>query len=159
MVTPSPRAMWMKTGEATASPLCFTGPAWFLWRSPKTEPPSTELDRGSQVAHPQPPATSPQCLKCRWRLFYFWVAIVHSGKLDAKFKAAMGNSTQWQYYGTPKIAGTLEMTWSPSLVRADKVNIELWGYRETGGSTWIYIETWWSFVSANAFTIWSPEQD
>lgn len=70
----------------------------------------------------------------------------------------MGNSTQWQYYGTPKTAGTLEMTWNPSLVRADKVNIELWGYRETGGSTWIYIETWWSFVSADASTIWCPEQ-
>lgn len=63
------------------------------------------------------------------------VAAVHSGKLDSKFKATMVNSTQWQYYGTPSVAGTLEMTWNPSLVRADKVNIELWGYRETGEST------------------------
>lgn len=45
----------MKTGEATASPLCSTGPAWFLWRSLKTAPPSTELDHGSQVGHPQRP--------------------------------------------------------------------------------------------------------
>lgn len=46
----------------------------------------------------------------------------------------MVNSTQWQYYGTPRVGGTLNMTWNPSLVRADKVNIELWGYRETGES-------------------------
>eukprot|EP00066_Takifugu_rubripes_P013973 XP_011603239.1 PREDICTED: sushi domain-containing protein 2 [Takifugu rubripes] len=60
-----------------------------------------------------------------------WLS-VHTGKLDSKFKAAMVNSTQWQYYGTPNVGGTLNMTWNPSLVRADKVNIELWGYRETG---------------------------
>lgn len=60
------------------------------------------------------------------------VSSVHSGKLDSKFKAAMANSTQWQYYGTPNVGGTLEMTWNTSLVNADKVNIELWGYTETG---------------------------
>lgn len=73
--------------------------------------------------------TPPLCL-------FNCVAAVHSGKLDSKFKAAMVNSTQWQYYGTPGVAGTLEMTWNPSLVSADKVNIELWGYTETGESTW-----------------------
>ncbi|XP_037609602.1 sushi domain-containing protein 2-like [Sebastes umbrosus] len=60
-----------------------------------------------------------------------WLS-VHTGKLDAHFKATLVNSTKWQYYGTPGVGGTLEMTWNTSLVRAERVNIELWGYRETG---------------------------
>ncbi|KAM9821157.1 LOW QUALITY PROTEIN: sushi domain-containing protein 2-like [Neosynchiropus ocellatus] len=60
-----------------------------------------------------------------------WLS-VHTGKLDSKFKAVLVNSTKWQYYGTPNVGGRLEMTWSTTLVKADKVNIELWGYRETG---------------------------
>lgn len=60
------------------------------------------------------------------------VATVHTGKLDPKFKATMDNSTKWQYYGTPNVGGALEMAWNTSLVRAERVNIELWGYRETG---------------------------
>ncbi|KAM8742988.1 sushi domain-containing protein 2-like [Acanthopagrus schlegelii] len=74
-----------------------------------------------------------------------WLS-VHSGKLDSKFKAAMVNSTKWQYYGTPNVGGTLEMTWNTSMVRADRVNIELWGYRETGkpyGSDW---RAEWSYL-------------
>lgn len=47
----------------------------------------------------------------------------------------MVNSTKWQYYGTPNVGGTLDMTWNTSMVRADRVNIELWGYRETGENT------------------------
>ncbi|XP_054468979.1 sushi domain-containing protein 2-like [Anoplopoma fimbria] len=57
---------------------------------------------------------------------------VHTGKLGAQFKATLVNSTKWQYYGTPGVGGSLEMTWNTSLVRAGRVNIELWGYRETG---------------------------
>lgn len=60
------------------------------------------------------------------------VAAVHTGKLDAKFKAVLVNSTKWQYYGTPNVGGNLEMTWNTSLVDTERVNIELWGYRETG---------------------------
>nr|XP_040054046.1 sushi domain-containing protein 2 [Gasterosteus aculeatus aculeatus] len=60
-----------------------------------------------------------------------WLS-VHTGKLDAKFKAILVNSTKWQYYGTPAVGGSLEMTWNTSLVRAERVNVELWGYRETG---------------------------
>ncbi|XP_073334085.1 sushi domain-containing protein 2-like [Pagrus major] len=74
-----------------------------------------------------------------------WLS-VHSGKLDSKFKATMVNSTKWQYYGTPNVGGTLEMTWNSSMVRADRVNIELWGYRETGkpyGNDW---RAEWSFL-------------
>ncbi|XP_053267451.1 sushi domain-containing protein 2 [Pleuronectes platessa] len=60
-----------------------------------------------------------------------WLS-VHTGKLDSKFKATLVNSTKWQYYGTPGVGGSLEMTWNTSLVRAARVNVELWGYRETG---------------------------
>lgn len=59
---------------------------------------------------------------------------VHTGKLDAKFKATLVNSTKWQYYGTPGVSGSLQMEWRPELVRAERVNLELWGYRETGKS-------------------------
>ncbi|XP_038589592.1 sushi domain-containing protein 2-like isoform X1 [Micropterus salmoides] len=71
---------------------------------------------------------------------------VHTGKLDSKFKATMVNSTKWQYYGTPNVGGTLEMTWNTTLVRAERVNIELWGYRETGE---VYTENWhgeWKYL-------------
>ncbi|XP_076614848.1 sushi domain-containing protein 2-like [Chaetodon auriga] len=74
-----------------------------------------------------------------------WLS-VHTGKLDAKFKATLVNSTKWQYYGTPNVGGTLEMTWNTSLVRADRVNIELWGYKETGEA---YTSSWqgeWKYL-------------
>uniref|UniRef100_A0A3Q3FWL0 Sushi domain containing 2 n=1 Tax=Labrus bergylta TaxID=56723 RepID=A0A3Q3FWL0_9LABR len=74
-----------------------------------------------------------------------WLS-VHTGKLDAKFKAILVNSTKWQYYGTPDVGGVLEMTWNTSLVRAERVNIELWGYRETGKA---YTDTWqseWAYL-------------
>uniref|UniRef100_A0A672G2A6 Sushi domain-containing protein 2-like n=1 Tax=Salarias fasciatus TaxID=181472 RepID=A0A672G2A6_SALFA len=74
-----------------------------------------------------------------------WLS-VHTGKLDAKFKATLVNSTKWQYYGTPGVQGTLEMTWNTSLVRTERVNIELWGYRETGEP---YSEQWsgaWEYL-------------
>lgn len=137
MVTPSLRATWMETEEAIASPLFCTGPALFLWRSPLiTAPPSVELEPGSQVWHPQNPCPKLPSWSAANASFIsvHRVTAVHTGKLDSKFKAAMVNSTQWQYYGTPNVGGTLNMTWNPSLVRADKVNIELWGYRETGES-------------------------
>ncbi|XP_072228345.1 sushi domain-containing protein 2-like [Leuresthes tenuis] len=67
-----------------------------------------------------------------------WLS-VHTGKLDSKFKATLVNSTKWQYYGTPNVGGTLQMTWNTSLVRAERVNLELWGYRETGKP---YSEDW-----------------
>ncbi|KAF7217070.1 sushi domain-containing protein 2 isoform X1 [Nothobranchius furzeri] len=64
---------------------------------------------------------------------------VHTGKLDSRLKAVLVNSTKWQYYGTPNVGGLLQMTWDTSLVNAEKVNIELWGYRETGEP---YSEHW-----------------
>ncbi|XP_042364941.1 sushi domain-containing protein 2-like [Plectropomus leopardus] len=77
--------------------------------------------------------------------FGAWLS-VHTGKLDAKFKATLVNSTKWQYYGTPNVGGTLEVTWNTSLVRAERVNIELWGYRETGEP---YSDNWkaeWAYL-------------
>lgn len=82
----------------------------------------------------------------RWCVMNFiWcvcIAAVHTGKLQSKFKATLVNSTQWQYYGTPNVEGFLEMTWNTSLVRGEKVNIELWGYRETGEYTSINTVTY-----------------
>ncbi|CAL1569417.1 unnamed protein product [Knipowitschia caucasica] len=60
-----------------------------------------------------------------------WLA-VHTGKLDSKLKAVLVNATRWQYYGTPGVTGALQMTWDPSMVQGHSVNVELWGYRETG---------------------------
>ncbi|XP_028273444.1 sushi domain-containing protein 2-like [Parambassis ranga] len=74
-----------------------------------------------------------------------WLS-VHTGKLDSKFKAILVNSTKWQYYGTPGVGGMLELTWNTSLVRAERVNIELWGYMETGEP---YSENWqgeWQYL-------------
>ncbi|XP_041816334.1 sushi domain-containing protein 2-like [Chelmon rostratus] len=92
-----------------------------------------------------------------------WLS-VHTGKLDAKFKATLVNSTKWQYYGTPNVGGTLEMTWDTGFVRADRVNLELWGYRETGTP---YSPTWqgkWEYLYSlskdqpnNGFFSFSPK--
>ncbi|XP_036384721.1 sushi domain-containing protein 2-like, partial [Megalops cyprinoides] len=74
-----------------------------------------------------------------------WLS-VHPGKLDPHFKATLENSTKWQYYGTPNVGGVLNMTWNTSHVRADRVNVELWGYRETGEP---YSDSWlpeWKYL-------------
>ncbi|XP_035514372.1 sushi domain-containing protein 2 isoform X1 [Morone saxatilis] len=55
---------------------------------------------------------------------------VHPSKADHAFEVTLVNGTQWQYYGTPNVAGRLTMTWNSSLIGAEKVNIELWGYAE-----------------------------
>lgn len=61
--------------------------------------------------------------------------LVHPSKADHDFEVTLVNATQWQYYGTPNNAGQLKMTWNISLIGAEKVNIELWGYRELSRST------------------------
>ncbi|XP_041957743.1 sushi domain-containing protein 2 [Alosa sapidissima] len=74
-----------------------------------------------------------------------WLSVHHS-KLDAKFKITLVNATQWQYYGTPNMGGTLRMTWNSSLINAEKVSVELWGYNETGEQ---YNESWaaeWQYL-------------
>ncbi|XP_077592962.1 sushi domain-containing protein 2 [Stigmatopora nigra] len=78
-----------------------------------------------------------------------WLS-VHTGKLDSKWKAVLVNSTKWQYYGTPGVGGSLEMTWNASQVKGQTVNIELWGYRETGKA---YSDGWraeWKYLYSMA---------
>uniref|UniRef100_A0A8C5FVH1 Sushi domain containing 2 n=1 Tax=Gadus morhua TaxID=8049 RepID=A0A8C5FVH1_GADMO len=50
--------------------------------------------------------------------------------------AILANATRWQYYGTPNtVLGELQMTWNSSLIiSAERVNIELWGYREVNST-------------------------
>ncbi|XP_035986604.1 sushi domain-containing protein 2-like [Fundulus heteroclitus] len=74
-----------------------------------------------------------------------WLS-VHTGKLDSRFKAVLVNSTKWQYYGTPGVGGNLQMTWNTTLVNAEKVNIELWGYRETGEPYSEYWQGEWQYL-------------
>ncbi|KAF3851405.1 hypothetical protein F7725_013177 [Dissostichus mawsoni] len=60
---------------------------------------------------------------------------VHPSKADPAFEVILVNKTQWQYYGTPNVSGRLKMTWNSSLIGAETVNLELWGYREFSRST------------------------
>ncbi|KAG9262035.1 sushi domain-containing protein 2 [Astyanax mexicanus] len=74
-----------------------------------------------------------------------WLSVHHS-KLSPLYKVVLGNGTQWQYYGTPGVGGVLQMIWIPSLINAERVNIELWGYEETGEP---YSEHWraeWTYL-------------
>ncbi|CAN0333619.1 unnamed protein product [Lampetra planeri] len=68
-----------------------------------------------------------------------WVA-VHPGKVKGGAAAQMHNSTHWQYYGTPGVGGKLTLNWNASKLRSPAVNVEVWGYRETGeayGAAWV----------------------
>ncbi|KAL4609674.1 sushi domain-containing protein 2-like [Arapaima gigas] len=92
-----------------------------------------------------------------------WLS-VHSGKLGAEFKVALGNATQWQYYGTPGVGGILSMSWNSSQVRADTVNVELWGYRETGepysdswAANWMYLYSLGRMVPNNGSFSFLPQ--
>ncbi|KAK1159962.1 sushi domain-containing protein 2-like isoform X1 [Acipenser oxyrinchus oxyrinchus] len=67
-----------------------------------------------------------------------WLAVHHS-KVSAEFKITLHNATKWQYYGTPNTGGSLTMSWNASLLTAAAVNVELWGYRETGEA---YSDSW-----------------
>ncbi|XP_073808098.1 sushi domain-containing protein 2 isoform X2 [Danio rerio] len=74
-----------------------------------------------------------------------WLSVHHS-KLGPAYKIILGNATQWQYYGTPGVGGDLKMTWISSLIKAERVNVELWGYSETGeaySSDW---EAEWKYL-------------
>lgn len=57
---------------------------------------------------------------------------MHHSKLSVTLKLLLVNGTQWQYYGTPGVSGVLRMLWNSTLVKAERVNVELWGYDETG---------------------------
>ncbi|XP_074146807.1 sushi domain-containing protein 2 [Sminthopsis crassicaudata] len=74
-----------------------------------------------------------------------WLA-VHHGKVSDSDKSELVNDTKWQYYGTPGVAGDLTLSWNSSLLPEPRVNIELWGYRETGKP---YSDEWraeWSYL-------------
>ncbi|XP_034548771.1 sushi domain-containing protein 2 [Notolabrus celidotus] len=60
---------------------------------------------------------------------------VHPSKADPAYQVTLMNATQWQNYGTSNTSGRLQMTWNSCLIAAEKVNIELWGYRESRRST------------------------
>uniref|UniRef100_A0A8C9TVA5 Sushi domain-containing protein 2-like n=1 Tax=Scleropages formosus TaxID=113540 RepID=A0A8C9TVA5_SCLFO len=78
-----------------------------------------------------------------------WVS-VFPGWVDPGLKVTLVNLTQWQYYGTPNVAGALRMMWNTFHMRADQVNVELWGYRETGEP---YSDSWlpeWNFIPQSA---------
>ncbi|XP_036069422.1 sushi domain-containing protein 2 isoform X1 [Oryzias melastigma] len=52
---------------------------------------------------------------------------VHPSRADSRLQVRLEDAGRWQNYSEP---GQLQMTWDRSLLRAEKVNIELWGYRE-----------------------------
>ncbi|XP_072289015.1 sushi domain-containing protein 2 [Eucyclogobius newberryi] len=60
---------------------------------------------------------------------------VHPSKADPTSEVVLVNGTKWHNYGSQNITGKLEMTWNQSLIRADTVNIELWGYEELDTGT------------------------
>lgn len=135
-------ATWTKTAEGTVSPLCSMKQGGSLCSSPQTTgPSSTEWGPGSQVENTSvliaaKSSLPPSVVSTKQRLFFYFphvfIALVHTGKLDARLKAVLLNSTKWQYYGTPNVGGSLYLLWNTSLVKAERLNIELWGYRESG---------------------------
>ncbi|XP_025055727.1 sushi domain-containing protein 2-like [Alligator sinensis] len=74
-----------------------------------------------------------------------WLSVHHS-KVSAVEKCTLVNATKWQYYGTPNTGGTLTVTWMNQTLPTRRVNIEVWGYQETGQT---YSETWmaeWKYL-------------
>ncbi|GCC36735.1 hypothetical protein chiPu_0015233 [Chiloscyllium punctatum] len=74
-----------------------------------------------------------------------WVSVHHS-KFSSLKKSTLVNATKWQYYGTPNVSGDLTLVWNTSLISATSVNIEVWGYQETGTP---YSESWegkWTYL-------------
>ncbi|KAG8456188.1 hypothetical protein GDO86_002111 [Hymenochirus boettgeri] len=60
-----------------------------------------------------------------------WLS-VHPGKVKETEKCTLVNETKWQYYGTPNVDGTLTVQWDSTTFANHAVNIEVWGYEETG---------------------------
>ncbi|XP_072455695.1 sushi domain-containing protein 2 [Notamacropus eugenii] len=74
-----------------------------------------------------------------------WLA-VHPSKVSDSDKSELINDTMWQNYGTPGVAGNLTLSWKSSQLPESRVNIELWGYQETGKP---YSDEWkaeWSYL-------------
>ncbi|XP_063272358.1 sushi domain-containing protein 2 [Prinia subflava] len=74
-----------------------------------------------------------------------WLSVHHSKVSDGE-KCTLVNQTKWQYYGTPNTGGNLTLTWTQQTLATTYVNIEVWGYQETGDS---YSENWmaeWKYL-------------
>ncbi|NXJ03679.1 SUSD2 protein, partial [Odontophorus gujanensis] len=74
-----------------------------------------------------------------------WLSVHHSKVSDGE-KCTLVNQTKWQYYGTPGTDGNLTLTWTHQTLGAFNINIEVWGYQETGDS---YSENWlaeWKYL-------------
>ncbi|NXD40190.1 SUSD2 protein, partial [Copsychus sechellarum] len=74
-----------------------------------------------------------------------WLSVHHS-KVSDEEKCTLVNETKWQYYGTSSTGGNLTLTWAHQTLAATHVNIEVWGYQETGDS---YSENWkaeWKYL-------------
>ncbi|XP_056393196.1 sushi domain-containing protein 2 [Hyla sarda] len=76
-----------------------------------------------------------------------WLS-VHPGKVSESEKCTLVNETKWQYYGTPNYEGSLTVEWNPNTLKSDLVNIEVWGYTESGepytaswSPSWKYLYT------------------
>ncbi|XP_073481569.1 sushi domain-containing protein 2 [Aquarana catesbeiana] len=74
-----------------------------------------------------------------------WLS-VHPGKVSESEKCTLENETKWQYYGTPNYDGTLTVKWDPNTFKENSINIEVWGYGESGNP---YTESWtaaWKYL-------------
>uniref|UniRef100_A0A8D0H050 Sushi domain containing 2 n=1 Tax=Sphenodon punctatus TaxID=8508 RepID=A0A8D0H050_SPHPU len=74
-----------------------------------------------------------------------WLSVHHS-KVSASDKSILVNETKWQYYGTPGTGGNLTLMWMNQTLPARDVNIEVWGYQETGKP---YSDNWtaeWKYL-------------
>uniref|UniRef100_A0A8C6Z6W7 Sushi domain containing 2 n=1 Tax=Nothoprocta perdicaria TaxID=30464 RepID=A0A8C6Z6W7_NOTPE len=74
-----------------------------------------------------------------------WLSVHHSKVSDGE-KSVLINATKWQYYGTPNTDGNLSLTWKHQMLPATHINIEVWGYEETGKT---YSDNWlaiWKYL-------------
>ncbi|XP_007439094.1 sushi domain-containing protein 2 isoform X1 [Python bivittatus] len=76
-----------------------------------------------------------------------WISVHHS-KVSSSEKSTLVNETKWQYYGTPGTGGHLTITWNHHTLQSSHINIEVWGYYETGkpysnnwAAEWKYLYT------------------
>ncbi|XP_018413992.1 PREDICTED: sushi domain-containing protein 2 [Nanorana parkeri] len=74
-----------------------------------------------------------------------WLS-VHPGKVSESEKCTLEDEKKWQYYGTPNFDGTLTVRWDSKTFKENTINIEVWGYGESGQP---YSETWkatWDYL-------------
>uniref|UniRef100_A0A3P9H8C7 Sushi domain containing 2 n=1 Tax=Oryzias latipes TaxID=8090 RepID=A0A3P9H8C7_ORYLA len=60
---------------------------------------------------------------------------VHPSRADPALQVMLVDPERWQNYGVTGETGPLRMTWNRSLIQTEKVNVELWGYREVNRSS------------------------